>query len=123
MRRELACKQVDSLPIGGPAPLSATVCNSLASKWQNGKVKLDKCIDAAFDPKQSLGDENCQSFVTQLTNYRGSLPATTSASDVANRLGELKVRVDVIRHVFDTRFLPSIPAAGFCRESDFDGNP
>jgi len=123
VRRELACKQVDPVPSGGPAPLSTTVCGTLANSWQNGKQKLDKCINAAFQPKQSSGDENCQSFVSQLTNYRASLPATPSASDVANRLGELKVRVDVIRHVFDTRFLPSIPAAGFCREKDNDGNP
>ncbi|MSQ91374.1 MAG: hypothetical protein EXR87_00350 [Gammaproteobacteria bacterium] len=115
VRRELACQQVDAG--GGPAPpLSASVCNTLSSTWQNGKLKLDKCVNAAFQPKQSAGDENCQSFVSQLTNFRASLPATTSASDVANRLGELQVRVDVIRHVFDTRFLPSIPAAGFCRE-------
>jgi hypothetical protein len=33
------------------------------------------------------------------------------------RLVELKSRVDVIRHVFDTRFLPSIPEAGFCKET------
>jgi hypothetical protein len=118
VRRELACEQVDTVPIGGPAPLPASVCVSLGNTWQNGKQKLDKCVNAAFQPKQSAGDENCQSFVSQLTNYRASLPATTSASDVANRLGELKVRVDVIRHVFDTRFLPSIPAAGFCREKN-----
>jgi len=123
VRRELACKQVDSMPIGGPAPLSTSNCTTLANNWLNGKQKLDKCINAAFDPKQSAGDENCQSFVSQLRNYRTSLPATTSPTDVANRLGELKVRVDVIRHVFDTRFLPSIPASGFCRESDHDGNP
>jgi len=123
VRRELACKQVDSVPSGGPAPLPTSVCVTLANTWQNGLQKLDKCIEAAFQPKQSAGDENCQSFVSQLTNYRASLPATTSPSDVANRLGELKVRVDVIRHVFNTRFLPSIPAAGFCREKDNDGNP
>lgn len=123
VRRELACEQVDTMPVGGPAPLPASVCVTLANTWQNGKQKLDKCVSAAFQPKQSAGDENCQSFISQLTNYRASLPATTSVSDVANRLGELKTRVDVIRHVFDTRFLPSIPAAGFCREKDHDGNP
>lgn len=123
VRREMACIQVDSSPAGGPAPLAASVCSALAAKWLNGKVKLDKCIEAAFQPKQSSGDENCQSFASQLTNYRASLPATTALSDVANRLGELKTRVDVIRHVYDTRFLPSITTAGFCREGDFDGNP
>ena len=123
VRREMACQAVDPVPNAGPAPLSSAVCNTLFSKWGNGKVKLDKCINAAFQPKQSAGDENCQSFGSQMRNYRDSLPATTSASDVANRLGELKARVDVIRHVFDTRFLPSIPGAGFCREEDSDSNP
>jgi hypothetical protein len=116
-RRELACKQVDPVPHGGTPPLSASVCGSLASVWANGKVKLDKCIAAAFHPKQSAGDENCQSFVSQLTNFQSSLPATTALQDVANRLGELKVRATVIRHVFDTRFLPSVPPNGFCRET------
>lgn len=123
VRRELACEQVDPVANGGPAPITASVCGTLANTWSNGKFKLDKCINAAFQPKQSAGDENCQAFVSQLTNYRTQLPTTTAPSDVANRLGELKVRVDVIRHVFDTRFLPSIPTGGFCRENDHDGDP
>ena len=81
-------------------------------------TKLDKCINAGFQPKQSTADENCQSFVTQLTNYRSSIPATTPTRDIANRVGELKMRVDVIRHVFDTRLLPSLTTDGFCRETD-----
>lgn len=123
VRRELACKQVDPIANGGSAPIAASVCGLLADTWSNGKQKLDKCIDAAFQPKQSASNENCQAFVSQLTNYRASLPVTPSLSDVANRIGELKVRADVIRHVFDTRFLPSIPTGGFCRESDHDGDP
>jgi hypothetical protein len=114
VRRELACKLADA-PSGQP-PISASVCNTLASKWANGKIKLDKCINAAFQPKQSTADENCQSFVSQLTNYRSSIPATTPTRDIANRVGELKMRVDVIRHVYDTRMLPSMTTAGFCRE-------
>jgi hypothetical protein len=121
VRRELACKLVDAA--SGQPPISASVCSTLASKWQNGKVKLDKCINAAFQPKQSTADENCQSFASQLTNYRSSIPATTPTRDVANRVGELRMRVDVVRHVFDTRLLPSLTTTGFCREQDFDGNP
>jgi hypothetical protein len=117
VRRELACKQVDPVPNGGTPPLTSATCSNLAAVWANGKIKLDKCILAGFQPKQSAGDENCQSFVSQLTNYQNSLPVNTAPQDVANRLGELTVRARVIRHVFDTRFLPSIPAAGFCRES------
>ena len=118
VRRELACKLVDA-PSGQP-PISASVCNTLASKWANGKIKLDKCIDAAFQPKQSTADENCQSFISQLNNYRSSLPATTPTRDIANRVGEQKMRVDVIRHVFDTRLLPSLTTEGFCRETDLN---
>jgi hypothetical protein len=116
VRRELACKLVDAQ--SGQPPIASNVCNTLASKWANGKIKLDKCINAGFQPKQSTADENCQSFVTQLTNYRSSIPATTPTRDIANRVGELKMRVDVIRHVFDTRLLPSLTTDGFCRETD-----
>ena len=66
--------------------------------------------------KVSTADENCNSFASQLTNYRNAIPATTPTRDVANRVGELKMRVDVISHVFTTRMLPSMTTAGFCRE-------
>lgn len=46
-----------------------------------------------------------------------SVPVTTPATDLANRIGELKSRTNVIQHVFETRFLPSIPPNGFCRET------
>lgn len=98
-------------------PLPEGTCASLESTWQNGLIKLNKCVNAAFQPKSSAGDENCQSFVSQLSNYRSRIPATTSASDIANRTGELKVRVEVLFYVYNTRFLPSIPADGFCRET------
>lgn len=111
---EQACKQVDG---GAAPPVSAADCGTLESVWQSGKVKLDKCILAAFQPKQSAGDENCQSFVSQFTNYRSRLPATTSAADVANRSGELKARVEVIFNLYNTRFLPSMLQSGYCRES------
>jgi hypothetical protein len=114
VRKELACKTVDAT--SGQPPISASVCNSLASKWATGKTKLDTCVAAAFKPKQSTGDTNCQAFATQLANYRALIPATTPVRDIANRVGELKMRVDVISNLFTTRLLPSLTAAGFCRE-------
>jgi hypothetical protein len=116
VQNELACRQVDSTTASGP-PIPAADCAALDSIWLNGKVKLDKCIEAAFQPKQSASNENCQSFVSQFTNYRSRLPAGTSTADVANRTGELKARVEVIFNLYNTRFLPSVPAAGYCRES------
>jgi hypothetical protein len=101
-----------------PGPLLGTsLCNTLASTWQNGRTKLDSCVNAAFDPKQSAGDENCQSFVSQLTNYQSRLPPATSSTDLANRTGELKARIQVIFFIYNTFFLPSVPAGGFCREA------
>jgi hypothetical protein len=121
VRRELACKTVDAT--SGQPPISASVCNSLASKWATGKIKLDTCIAAAFKPKQSTGDTNCQAFATQLANFRALIPATTPVRDIANRVGELKMRVDVLSNLFTTRMLPSLTAAGFCREfSETDPN-
>jgi hypothetical protein len=38
-------------------------------------------------------------------------------ADAANRKGELKTRVNVIRHGFETRCLPSMPQKGFSRET------
>ncbi len=119
-QRDLACQQVDPVPSGGTPPLPASLCSTLDGIWLNGKEKLDKCILAGFQPKQSAGDENCQSFVSQLGNYQARLPATTVAADIANRTGELKARIAVIFHVYYQRYLPSIPADGFCRERSAD---
>jgi hypothetical protein len=101
---------------GTQAPISATLCNSLNSIWLNGKTKLDKCIAAAFQPKSSASNENCQSWVSQLTNYSNSLPSTTQSWDKANRVGEQKARIQTLFHLYYKRFQPSIPALGFCRE-------
>jgi hypothetical protein len=109
-----ACTNADAGT--GAAPIANNTCNSLNSTWANGKLKLDKCILAAFQPKNSASNENCQSFVSQLTNYRNALPLTTSSQDIANRIGELKVRIAVMFHLYYDRFQPSIPANGFCRE-------
>ncbi|HUG73761.1 MAG TPA: hypothetical protein VMK82_10075, partial [Steroidobacteraceae bacterium] len=116
-QRELACKQVDPVPSGGAAPLPTNLCATLASIWLNGLEKLNKCIQAGFTPKQSAGDENCQSFVSQLNNFSSRVPTVTPLHDVANRVGELQARISTLLHVYQVRYLPSIPAGGFCRET------
>jgi hypothetical protein len=104
-------------------PLSPSVCSSLAADWRNGLDKLNKCIAAATDPKTSAADQNCQSFVSQLKGYRSRVVAADiywdspagsgELPDKANRRGELEARADVILHIFNDQFLPSIPLGGF----------
>jgi hypothetical protein len=111
-----ACAKFDS-PGALEAPIASNVCPGLKETLNNGAVKLDKCISAAFQPKSSLSNENCQSFVSQLSKFRTSLPsADPTRTDIANRLGELKTRAEVVQALYDDRFLPSIPSLGFCRE-------
>jgi hypothetical protein len=106
-------------PTGGTALVSpASLCSTLKSIYDNADDKLNKCIEAAYAPKQSRGSENCQSFLSQLGNYLASVPANTLSIDTANRAGELKSRARTLAHIFQTRFLPSIDATtnGFCKE-------
>jgi hypothetical protein len=71
--------------------------------------KLHKCWDAAQQPKQSSSDQNCQAFDSHLANLQAFLDGVVPAGkDVANRVGELKARAATMRHVFDTRFMPSL---------------
>jgi len=110
-RAELACKQVDTT---GAPPLAASTCNTLRSQWLNGKDKLDKCIGASTQPKQSSGSQNCSAFDSQLTSYLGTIrAATASGPDPANRVNEVEARTVVVFSVFKDRFLPSIPVNGF----------
>jgi hypothetical protein len=110
-RAELACTQRDTT---GAAPMSTSLCSTLASQWANGKDKLDKCISASTQPKQSSGDQNCSAFRSQLTNYRSTVSSATAVGpDPANRVSEVKVRAEVVLTFFDQRFLPSIPLNGF----------
>jgi hypothetical protein len=114
-RAELACKRADAP--SGAAPMKAKLCSTLASQWLNGKDKLDKCIGASTQPKQSSGDQNCSAFQSQLANYRSAVSnAIAVGPDPANRVSEIKARVDVIFEVFQKRFLPSIPIGGFTNQ-------
>jgi hypothetical protein len=117
---QYTCAQIDSPP--GAAPLSPTVCSNLRTIWSAGKPKLDKCVNAAFQPKSSASNENCQAFRIKFDEYKVALPTTPSGTDLANRLAEQYYRWEVIKHVFETRFLPSIPSNGYCRENNKCGN-
>lgn len=114
-RAQTACQA------GGPlASLQAgAVCSSLQSTWVNAKDKLAKCLKGSNYPKTSEAVRNCNSFDSQMANYRGILNLvpvctdSTTCSDKDNRLGELKARTDTIRHVTNDRLIPSVPANGF----------
>ena len=107
----LACADADG---AGAPPLFTGACASLNADWLNAKDKLDKCWDAMQQPKQSAGDQNCQAFVSQLNNFESTLNGVVIfGTDPANRIGELKARTLVIRHLYEERVVPSIPADGF----------
>ena len=118
---ELACKPVDT---GGPvAPI--TDCSTLGSAMLNTVDKLDKCIVATYQPKQSASNQNCQSFLSQLGGFKEALASAASACpedrascDPANRLGEIEARTATLEYVYHDKFAPSVPDGGFCRESD-----
>ena len=67
-------------------------------------------------PKTSLSTSICTLARKLVVDYQAALPASAVGADVANRLGEQKARVETFLHVWDTRFLPSIKNAGYCRE-------
>jgi hypothetical protein len=56
----------------------------------------------------------CQVFVSQFTGFSNTIAGITPfGPDLANRKGELRARVDTLFHLYEERFEPSIPAAGF----------
>ena len=123
LRRDFACKQADTVPTGGVAPLPGAVCNTLAGIWSVAKFKLDLCVTAAFFPQNSTGTAVCNLARKYVIDYQNALPASATGPDVANRLGEQKARVETFLHVFDTRFRPSIKPTGYCREWTALSNP
>ena len=128
-RAMTACKNVDGNPRvpgdpdpAGSAPLSAATCSALASNWLNARDKLNKCLEATQQPKNSSLSQNCQAFNSQFQQYRNVLDAAVvngvvvndvQTGDVANRLGELKSRVQVFLHIYNDQMLPSVPPGGF----------
>jgi hypothetical protein len=111
---ELACKNTD---VGsGQPPLSSSVCKTLRSKLESAEIKYDKCYLAAFSPKNSTTDENCNAGNTQLNNFIAAIPATTPTRDIANRTGDVRARANILFNLINTRTIPSMTLAGFCRE-------
>lgn len=119
-RAETACKldstldDLDgSLDGNTVTPLSASTCEALRNAWVGTKPKLDNCINAALERKQSAADENCQAFLSQFKQYEIVLDSATVngglTGDKANRLGELKARRNVLLYIYRDQFLPSIP--------------
>ena len=116
-QNRLACAaDVDSELVGGTAgnpPLRKATCDSLFTRWDLARLKLEDCFLATKDPKSSAGDQNCGAFDAQMKNYiAGVEGAARWGDDPANRIGELASRGRVILHVFNDHFLKTIPANG-----------
>jgi len=102
---------------GDNPPLSKTVCDGLTLAYSGSTPKLDRCLDAMYQPKTSAGAQNCQSFWSQFKQFTDILDyAAPNGPDLANRVGELQGRVAVLKHLYETRVAPSVPVGGFCRE-------
>ena len=130
--KELACKQADQVPLPASpvSPLPASVCASnSAAREQLAllRYKFDRCMIGAFTDKR-LDDAlppilrnrpYCGYALDRLNDFQAALPdrnTTDPVNDIANRLGELHSRIDILRHLYTKRFQPSIPDCGFCTE-------
>jgi hypothetical protein len=113
----LACNLADGAV--DTAPLKDADCLLLKPQWEDADRQLQRCLDATYQPKASSSNQNCQAFLSQFGHFKQALAPVTSngGHDVANRRGELDLRIQVFEHVYDTRFVPSIPRGGFCVES------
>lgn len=116
VRANYACKQADPAPSGGQAPLAPALCKTLASLWTQTDRKIKACIDESFAPTNGNAFGICELARGYIDDFAAALPATTSRPDPYNRLGELHGRVQVVEHVWDTRFIASLTPTGFCRE-------
>lgn len=114
-----ACDNIDGQAM---APISS--CTDLNTRWRSAYEKLDRCIIGSTYPRQSEAVNNCQSFLSQLSQYESALNSVpvVPANDPANRIGELKVRARVIRYVFESHFIPSIPPDGFRCDTSATGD-
>ncbi len=116
-QRKTACEPYDPPTDGSVlAPLDKnTTCANLEAKWYGADDKLVKCISGTTYPRQSEAVNNCNAFLSQLGQYESALNGSPRrGQDPANRIGELKARVKVLRYVFEQHFVPSIPPNGFC---------
>lgn len=111
-----ACKAADPAPAGSAAPISASLCSSLAKMWTRAKSKINACVNSTFKPATSAGTLACAQAKDLVTAFEAALPASPAGPDPYNRVGELHARVDVFQHVWDERFLNSLKSGGFCSE-------
>ena len=116
IRANYACKQADPTPSGGQAPLSSALCNNLAARWTDANKKIKDCVTKTFKPITGLALGICELAREYVDIFGAALPAAPTGPDPFNRLAELEARVESVKHVWDTRFLPSLKLAGFCSE-------
>lgn len=122
-QRDIACRPGVDAP--DSAPLPPAVCSNLDGLLADASVKLGRCLAAARGsdkpsllPPPAVIDFYCSRFAASLKTYRDALaliPPGEPEQDPANRIGELKLRAEVLDHVFVERFLPSVPPGGFTR--------
>jgi hypothetical protein len=116
---DFAC-QANDPPGQAGAPLLSSDCATLLSGYLNTTDKFEKCWFALQQPKQSAGNQNCQSFESQLINFENNLAVAiqnapdAESFDPANRTGELESRLSVLRYLLDTRVFAIEPADGYC---------
>lgn len=116
---DFACTANDP-PNQAGAPLLSSNCTTLESGYLNVTDKFEKCWDALQQPKESAGNQNCQSFESQLANFENNLAVAIQNApdpgsfDPANRTGELDARMKAFRFLLDTRVFPIEPPDGYC---------
>ena len=110
------CKRADPVPAAGPAPLSSSECKELKSLWALMDLKVKLCVNASFYPQTGLSRGICTYARSLMDSFESAVPATASGPDPYNRLGEFKSRSQVLKHIWDERFMNSIKPGGFCRE-------
>ena len=94
--------------------LSTGQCMDFNQQLTNTLDKLEKCMDATIQPKDSSRNQTCQAFSTQFGSLQSVVSSFTPAGqDPANRIGEAQVRIIVIDNVYTNLFFPSIPDDGF----------
>ena len=108
---QLACIAADGQ---SNAPLATADCNAFSSALYNTRDKLDKCMSATLEPKNSSRSQNCQAYLSQYANLESTVADFSLAGeDPANRIGQTSVQMLVIDNVYTHLFFPSIPDAGF----------
>ena len=101
----------DGNAAGTTTPLSTSDGNTLSASWLNGDDKLTKCIEASYGQQNATETGPARHLSQSTVRFRSEPDRSRSCgSDPANRVGELKARLEVFRHVLRSQFLPSIPA-------------